>query len=147
MFFISKDGKFAVDSEQPGTPAILAFLEIQGDNASLALEVRGPAVGKTEPVFRKALLKGVLNELLLQLGLAQRTPGRPHDSERAENIAYSRDHEHLTKQKLALKYCNCGRSQHTRLCFDKLNALADSYYSVQRSRFEKLVKSQAGKNL
>ena len=42
--FIAADGEFAINAEKQGTPGILAFQEIIGDNTSLALEIRGPGV-------------------------------------------------------------------------------------------------------
>src|SRR5208283_697515 len=106
--FIGVDGKFAINPEKQGTPAVLVFQEISGENMSLALEIRGPDVGTRDPAFRRTLLKSVLKEALLQLGLEQSRPGRPHHAQRAEGIAYNRDHKRLTKQKIAAQFCDCG---------------------------------------
>jgi len=140
--FIGDDGEFAIDPEKQGTPAIVAFQEISGETTSLALEIRGCDVGRKDQAYRKKLLQSALKATLLKLGLEQPHRGRPHDANRSESIAYSRDHQRLTKQKIATQFCNCGNKWHIRLCFDRLDALADGFYSVQRSRFEKLVKRQ-----
>jgi hypothetical protein len=140
--FIGADGEFAVNPEKEGTPGIVAFQEIGGNYSSLALEVRGRDVGNKDPAFRKRLLKSALKEILLQLGLEQPRPGRPHDARRSESIAYSRDHQQLTKQKLAMQFCDRGQQRHTKQCFDRLGGLADSFYSVQKAHLAKLVSRQ-----
>jgi len=141
--FIAADGEFAINAEKQGTPGILAFQEISGDNTSLALEIRGPDVGRQDPAFRKTLLKSALKAALLRLGLEQPRRGRRHDDQRAEKIAHARDHKRLKNLNIARQFCDCGQQRHAGRCFDRLNAVADSFYSVQRSHFEKLVKSQA----
>lgn len=144
--FICADGEFVIDPEKQGTPGVLAFQEISGDNTSLAVEIRGRDVGRKDARFRKTLLKSALKQVLLQIGLEQPRRGRPHDAQRAENIAHSRDHERLTNREIARKFCNCGQQRHTRECFDRLGASANSFYSVQRSQFQKLLKSQYRQN-
>lgn len=144
--FIGTDGVFAIKADTEGTPAILAFQEITGDIASLALEIRGRAVAQKDPTFRKALLESALKEVLLKLGLQRAQRGRPHDSRRAGMIAYARDHEGRGKGDIARRFCKCGQRRHGRQCFRPLDLLADSFYAVQRSRLEKLVKRQGRNN-
>jgi hypothetical protein len=140
---IRENGEFATNAEKQGTPAILVFQELSGDAPSLALEIRGRDVGKKDPAFRKTLLESALKETLLKLSLQKPHRGRPHDADRAELIAHARDHEHLEMPGIATKFCDCRQSRHGAKCFDRLNSQADSFYSIQRSRLEKLVKSQA----
>jgi hypothetical protein len=145
--FIAEDGTFTLESEGPGSPGILVYQEIKGEHTSLALEIRGSSVERNDSSFRKTLLNSALRELLLAMKLVQRRRGRPHQAQKAESIAYSRDHQRLTKPRIAGLFCSCGQQRHTRACYDRLDALADNFYAVQRSRFKELIISQHRKNL
>jgi hypothetical protein len=144
--FVDAGGGFSIDSEKNGTPAILAFQEIAGEITSLALEIRGRELSNKNPGFRRTLLQSALKSALQKLNLQQPHPGRPHDSRKAEQIALARDHECRQNQTIAREFCSCGQGRHTRRCLDRLDALANSFYSVQQSRLEKLIKCQDRKN-